>query len=152
MADDGLGGVERDADLVLAAHLVGACLFRDFFEREQTLALVDLGIFDEGGEVVEARSEAVEVRAEDGVELAEVGEATGEVEGEGVERVGVGGEGDEEVLGPDGSRPAASGPTTPPGRPPMPFLAPALSKEVDGWTREGPAAAETATDWCFMVR
>lgn len=79
-------------NLVVRARLETACFLRDLSEEPQPFLLGRRLVFDHGGELGNFGGEDVHGRGEDGVEFAEVGEVAGEVEGEGVECMGVFGE------------------------------------------------------------
>ena len=85
-----LGSVEGDTNLVFAAHLVCARLLGHLFECQDPLAGAEAGILDERSQMNQSVGQRVEMRTQDGVQLAQIGEGASEVEGESVEGVCIG--------------------------------------------------------------
>lgn len=82
-------GLAGDAYLVLAAELESARFFRDFGEEVEPFVLLECIVLYSMDEIVDLGSDGSHRGREDGVELAKVCIMAREVEGDGIECMGV---------------------------------------------------------------
>lgn len=96
---EAVGGVTGDAYLVLAAELEAGGFLCDVRKEPQPFLLRTDVRFEHARNLRDLRGEGGHGGGEDGVEFAKLGEVAGEVEGEGIEGVGVLAEDGERVCG-----------------------------------------------------